>query len=400
MTADDIAARVLAPRGRLVSANERHSGERAVGEPEIGERELAAATLASLPLVTNARVRRMLEDFGDPAVALGAVRAGRVTKHIGRCEDMAPSVLASQWREFAESNGVAAQLAQRRTHVWIAADDAYPIADPLPDRPQVLFGEGERPDALDAPRVAIVGTRSATPHGLADARELGAFLADAGVTVVSGLALGIDGAAHEGALDAGGLVVGVVATGLDVTYPRRHRGLYERVRQYGVVVSEHAYGVQPSRERFPFRNRIIAALADFVVVVEATASGGARITAKYAAEYGRDVWACPGSRRNPAAAGCNALIADGAGLIQEPSDLLLALGRGGSRPGGWLSDGTDGPSDRDEKAVMHALGGDPSTIDDLERNTASLGPARLGAALNRLERAGRVHRIRGLWWPN
>ena len=139
----------------------------------------------------------------------------------------------------------------------------FPIR--CPNRPPVLLGEGERPDALDAPRVAIVGTRSATPHGLADARELGAFLAGAGVTVVSGLAIGIDGAAHEGALDAGGLAIGVVATGLDVTYPRRHRALFDRVREHGLVVGEHGYGVQPSRERFPVRNRIIAALAQFVV---------------------------------------------------------------------------------------------------------------------------------------
>ena len=144
----------------------------------------------------------------------------------------------------------------------------------------MLLGEGERPDAFDATRVAIVGTRAATPHGLADARELGGFLADAGITVVSGLAIGIDGAAHEGALDAGGLAVGVVATGLDVTYPRRHRALYDRVREHGLVVGEHGYGVQPRRERFPVRNRIIAALADVVVVVEATAPGGARITAR------------------------------------------------------------------------------------------------------------------------
>ena len=135
------------------------------------------------------------------------------------------------------------------------------------------------------------------------------------------------------------------------------------------------------------------------MVVEATTTGGARITAGYAGEYGRPVYAMPGSRRNPAAAGCNSLIADGAIPLLDPGDLLIALGRGGSRPGGWVSDAARPPSDRDEAAVLHALGGDPATIDDLERN-APIGPARLGAALNRLERAGRVHRRRGLWWPS
>ena len=122
----------------------------------------------------------------------------------------------------------------------------------------MLLAEGERPDALDRPRVAVVGTRAATPHGLADARELGAALARAGVTVVSGLAIGIDAAAHEGALDAGGAVVGVVATGLDVVYPRRHRVLFDRCAASGLLVSELGYGVQPRRQAFPVRNRIIA----------------------------------------------------------------------------------------------------------------------------------------------
>jgi DNA processing protein len=362
-------------------------------------RAVAAATLASLPLITAPRLRRMLDAFGDPVRALAAVRGGEATRCIGRCVELDPRTLATQWREFAESPAVALQLQSRRTRVWVAGDHDYPIPDPLPNRPPVLLGEGERPDAFAASRVAIVGTRSATPHGLADARELGAYLAGAGVTVVSGLALGVDGAAHEGALDAGGLAIGVVATGLDITYPRRHRSLFERVREHGLVVGEHGYGVQPSPERFPVRNRIIAAIAQIVVVVEATASGGARITANYAADYGRDVYAMPGSRRNRAAAGCNSLIADGAHPLLDPGDLLVALGRGGSRPGRWTSDRADGPSDRDEAAVLQALGGDPSTIDDLEGH-AGLGPARLGAALSRLERAGRVQRRRGLWWPS
>lgn len=363
-----------------------------------GERSIAAATLASLPLVTPPRLRRLLDAYGGPIPALAAVRAGRVTGLIGRCREMDPRELATQWREAAASPAVARRMHERHTHVWVDGDADYPIHDPLPDRPSVLFGEGERADAPAAARVAIVGTRSATPHGLSDARELGSFLARAGVTVVSGLAIGIDGAAHEGALDGAGLAIGVVATGLDVTYPRRHRSLYDRVREHGLVVGEHAYGVQPSRERFPVRNRIIAALADVVVVVEATATGGARITAGYAADYGRPLFALPGSRRNPAAAGCNALIADGAEALLDPGDLLIALGRGGSRPGGWTRGEADPESDPDAAGVLRALGGDPATIDELERHT-DLGPARLGAALNRLEQRHRVHRRQGLWWP-
>jgi DNA processing protein len=362
-------------------------------------REGAAATLASLPLITPHRLRTMLDRCGSPEAALTAVLAGQGARFIGRCVDTDPATLAKEWGAVASaSDAVARQLEARGTHVWITDHDGYPIGEPIPDRPPVLLGEGERPDAFDAARVAIVGTRSASPQGLADARELGAFLADAGVTVVSGLAIGIDGAAHEGALAAGGLTVGVVATGLDVTYPRRHRDLYARVRENGLVVSEHGYGVQPLPERFPPRNRIIAALADVVVVVEAGRRGGALITARYAGDYGRDLFALPGSRRNLAATGCNALIADGAGALLEPADLLIALGRGGSRPGPWDSARLDPPSDVAEAAVLRALAGEPASAEELERRT-QLGPAGLGGALTRLERAGRVGRQRGLWWP-
>ncbi len=237
----------------------------------LDERAIAAAMLASLYLVTPPRLRRLLDAHGGPVAALAAVREQRVTRLIGRCEELDPRELARRWSEEASSGTVRVQCDARGTRVWIADDDGYPIRDPLPDRPPVLLGEGDRADAFAASRVAIVGTRTATPHGLADARELGGFLAGAGVTVVSGLAIGIDAAAHVGALDAGGLVVGVVATGLDVVYPRRHRTLYAQVREQGLVVGEHGYGVQPRRERFPVRNRIIAALADIVVIVETTA---------------------------------------------------------------------------------------------------------------------------------
>ena len=365
----------------------------------VTEREIAAATLASLPLITPNRLRTMLDACRGPEAALAAVRAGQGVRFIGRCVDADPVALAKEWRAVAAaSDAVGHLLAERGTHVWIVGDDGYPIPDELPDRPAVLLGEGERTDAFDAARVAIVGTRSASPQGLADARELGAFLAEAGVTVVSGLAIGIDGAAHQGALDAGGLTVGVVATGLDVTYPRRHRDLYARVREHGLVVSEHGYGVQPLPERFPPRNRIISALADVVVVVEAGRKGGALITADYAAGYGRTLFALPGSRRNVAAAGCNALIADGAVTLLEPADLLIALGRGGSRRGPWDSARLDPPSDADEALVLRALAGEPASAEELERRTR-LGPAGLGGALSRLERAGRIGRQRGLWWP-
>jgi DNA processing protein len=290
----------------------------------------------------------------------------------------------------------------RRPHYWERGDD-FPIrdADALDamfdaKMPEVLLGEGDRADAFGAPRVAIVGTRAATPMGIADAAEVGAFCARAGITVVSGLAIGIDGAAHQGALDAGGLTVGVVATGLDVTYPRRHARLFDRVREQGLIVGENDYGTQPLPWRFPVRNRIIAALADAVVVIEATLTGGTRITANEAVRFSRDVYVMPGSRRNPAAAGCNALLLDGAKPLIEPSDVLFSFGRGGTLAGGWTA--PPPPLHPDQQAVLAALAGDSATIDEIERRVPF--PARqLGAALRGLELGGHVERRRGLWWP-
>jgi DNA processing protein len=290
----------------------------------------------------------------------------------------------------------------RRPHRWERGTE-FPIRDAeyldaMVDArmPEVLLGEGDRPDAFDAPRVAIVGTRAASPMGIVDATEIAGFCARAGITVVSGLAIGIDGAAHAGALDAGGLTVGVVATGLDVTYPRRHARLYDRVREHGVIVGENEYGTRPLPWRFPIRNRIIAALADAVVVVEATQTGGARITADDACRFGRDVYVVPGSRRNPAAVGCNALILDGAKPLLEPADVLFAIGRGGTAEGGWSA--PSAPLDADQKAVLRALAGEGATIDEIERRV-SLSARRLGSALRSLEARGHMERRRGLWWP-
>lgn len=301
------------------------------------------------------------------------------------------------------------QAAARGATVLQEGSPGYPIGDEVPGRPRLLFVEGSRPQVLDAPRVAIVGTRAASVHGLADAWELGAFLGAAGVSVVSGMAIGIDGAAHHGALQAAERTenesnagpIGVVATGLDIEYPRRHRVLYQRVRQYGVLLGEQPFGTPPERSRFPVRNRIIAALADVVVVVEATISGGSRITADKALDYGRPVLAMPGSRRNPAAAGCNALLADGAQPLLDPSDVLVALGL---TPGGrrvWdrpTAAAKGSPQTAGAKAVLKALGGEPAHPDQLASRTG-LDPGQVAFAVEELVALGLASRDRGFVWP-
>jgi DNA processing protein len=193
--------------------------------------------------------------------------------------------------------------------------------------------------------------------------------------------------------------IGVVATGLDVVYPRRHRALFERVRHYGVLVGEQPFGVLPERGRFPVRNRIIAALADLVVVVEATLTGGSRITAERALDYGRPVFAIPGSRRNPAAAGCNALLADGAHPLLDPSDILLALGMTARLDPGWSAHGTPAvPLSSAASAVKRALGGEPAHPDQLASRT-SLDPGQVALAVEELVTHGSVQRDRGFIWP-
>jgi len=360
--------------------------------------ELSAGVLACLPDMTPARLRAAFVRWGGPVGALAAVRRGGGAALLtarARAEDLpARLALAEHWRVAAADDRIPSTLAHRATRIYVEGRERYPIGDDVPHRPVVLLAEGNDPGVFDRPRVAVVGTRAATPHGLADAREIGAVLGSADITVVSGLAIGIDAAAHEGALDVGGPVVGVVATGLDIVYPRRHQVLFDRVRRGGLLVSELGYGVQPRREQFPIRNRIIAGLADVVVVVEATVRGGARITAERAVEYNRDVLAMPGSRRNPSAAGTNALIADGAHPLLEPSDVLVALGLSGASRRATRK----APSTGDPGAVFRACGGEAATLDQLASRTL-LRPSEVAVAARQLEREGWLERAQGMWWP-
>jgi DNA processing protein len=339
---------------------------------------MAAAALVAL--LTPARLEKVLSCWPDPLDALRALKS-EVSQELVRT------------------------VSRRKTDVFFASDGDFPIPEELPRRPPLLLVEGERPSAFEAPRVAIVGTRAATPHGLADARHLGAFLAAAGVTVVSGMAIGVDAEAHLGALsvaEAGGGgpagPVGVLATGLDVVYPRRHRSLFDRVRRSGLLVSECAFGTLPEPGRFPVRNRIIAALADVVVVVEATLKGGSRITAERALDYGRPVLAIPGSRRNPSAAGCNALLADGAHPLLDPTDVLVALGLTAGARRGWSAPSLKCQLSPEAARVQRALGGEAAHPDDLALRTG-LAPDAIALAVEELIDSGRAERSRGFLWP-
>jgi DNA processing protein len=362
--------------------------------------DVAGVVLAGLPDVTPARLRALLRRWPDPVEALAAVARGATAS----CFDPpVPAGLLHDWRALADDaqrlDSVGVTLRDRRTRVVLATDPDFPIdTDVIPDHPALLLAEGDRLDALAAPRVAIVGTRAATPHGLDDARCLAADLCAAGVTVVSGMAIGIDAAAHRGALDAGGMTVGVVATGLDIEYPRRHRSLYAEVRTSGLVVGESAFGTRPEPRRFPVRNRIIAAIADITVVVEATARGGARITAEHALRYGRDVFAVPGSRRNPSAEGCNELIRDGAHPLLRNDDVLLRLGCTPGSRRGPEAESAPPPLEGDSARVLAAFCGEPATPDQLAHR-CGLAVGAVALALCTLARDHRARSVGGRWWP-
>lgn len=360
---------------------------------------VAAATLVQLPRMRPDRLRAVADRWPDPVAALRAVCRGRAAAALvhadGPRSDAGRRRLAAEWATAADPDATARVLARRSTRVLLEGRPGYPIEDPLPDRPPYLLAEGEGLEALDRPRVAVVGTRAATPHGLADARRLGEALAEAGATVVSGLAIGIDAAAHEGALAAGGLVVGVVATGPDVVYPRRHVRLFDRVRSSGLLLSEAGFGTPPEPFRFPIRNRIIAALADAVVVVEAKVTGGTRSTAGHALDYGRDLWAQPGSVRNPAAEGCNRLVAEGALPLLDHAELIESLDL---TPRGRHDPARPPVPAGAPRAVLAACGGEAATTDQLVGRTG-LSPAEVATAAAILQKGGHLIRSRGTWWP-
>jgi DNA processing protein len=230
-----------------------------------------------------------------------------------------------------------------REHRRIEPRDAlYPVGLHDLEEPPSLFLLGA---PTTAPGVAVVGTRRCTRYGLALAEQFGRAIADSGWTVVSGLARGIDTAAHRGCLDGGGHAVAVLGSGIDVCYPRENRSVYDRILEIGgAILSEYAPGTPPDRWRFPARNRIIAAISAAVVVVEASRTGGALITARLAAELGRPVFVVPGDVDRPASEGCNRLLRDGAHPVLGDRDLIEELGivLGPPRRGGANAAESDG----------------------------------------------------------
>lgn len=407
--------------------------------------EAYVTALAGLRNMGPARLRRLLRQM-DPRSAWERVCDGRETHDSPSSQ--APRLPfveardAPSWADQAASVDVEdlwGRCRRGRIRVtWPGHEQWPPRLDDGPQPPGVVFWRGDL-GALEAPAVALIGTRRATPDGRSVAFELGRELAAAGVVVVSGLALGIDGAAHAGALEVcesgAGVAapVGVAAGGVDVVYPRRHADLWRRVVAAGVVLSETPPGAPPAAWRFPARNRIIAALVQLVVVVESHVTGGSMVTVEAAIARGVDVGAVPGPVHSQASAGTNQLLRDGAAPVRHADDILDDLGMvgrlasprprtgrtpppraegearpvgpGGGRPAGVKAEapGPPGRTDRaasplngEEERVLAALAWHPTSYNQVIERTA-LSPGQAGRCLDRLEAAGLAVRCSGRW---
>lgn len=349
--------------------------------------------LLLVPGLGREGARRLLAAFGSPeAVAEAGVDALTAVGGPALASAVLPEPADLQQRV---NDVLAWQAAGPDRHVLKLGDPAYPARlMESPDPPLLLYVTGDL-TALSAPSIAVVGSRRPTAQGRDHAREFARSFGAAGYVVVSGLALGIDAAAHEGALHAGARTVAVVGTGPDRVYPSRHLALARRIAAQGAIVSEFLPGSAPLREHFPLRNRIIAGLGLGTLVVEAALQSGSLITARLANEAGREVFAIPGSILAEQSRGCHALIKDGARLVESAAEVLDELRQPGL-PGLAApapARATPVPATRDA-ALLQALGHDPLSLDSLQARTGQC-TAELLSRLLELELDGQVARLPG-----
>ena len=379
----------------------------------ITDQEVRSVLLAmsSLPSFGASRLKRVLE-AGDPLVDWERLLAGEVPDHIA-----ATDVMRRQWRDQArriDPLALAAKHEAAGVTVSIDGDEHHPVSrsvDPStgndPYMPPLLFWRGDDASGLrpEQPRVGIIGTRRASRYGFDIAREFGRELAHLGITVVSGLASGIDAAGHRGALDSGATpVVAVIGCGLDVVYPKSNRQLYGDVASGGVVLSEYPLGTEPASWRFPARNRILAALSHVLVVVESHDSGGSLITAGIAGGWGIPVLAVPGAIRSEGSRGANKLIADGCQPCLGVDDILDALTLVGLNvdsspkpPSVEKGLGREDELGERERTVLTAIGWERCSLDQILGGCAEVGMGGVATALAVLQQRGIVTNTDGLY---
>ncbi len=340
------------------------------------------------PGVGPGQQRQLLAAFGPPEriyaaghSAIAAVVGGPTARTL-LDHDATPAVdTALEW------------LSQPGNSLLTLGDEAYPPALlEIPDPPVALYVKGDAA-LLSRPSLAVVGARNATPQGEANAESFSRALSEAGLCIVSGLALGIDAAAHRGGLAGPGSTVAVIGTGADRIYPARNAALARQIAEAGAIISEFPLGIGPLAHNFPRRNRLIGGLAQGVLVVEAALKSGSLITARLATDCGSEVFAIPGSIHSPVARGCHQLIRDGAKLVETAVDILDELRLAPREAAPQLASAPD-DADGDEALVICAMGHDPVDMDALVQRT-NLTAEALYAILLALELDGRVSRLPG-----
>ncbi len=333
-------------------------------------------------------LRKLLLEFGTPAGVLTASQRSLAAVVPARLA----SVISAGGVDGEPLSAAATWLDNPANRIITLADSEYPqsllqTADP----PPLLYAKG-RTELLNRPAFAIVGSRNATAQGMANAEAFATALGDAGMVIVSGMALGIDAAAHRGGLASRASTIAVVGTGLDSVYPARNRPLAHDIATGGLIISEFALGTPPLAGNFPRRNRLICGLARGVLVVEAAVSSGSLITARLAADQGREVFAIPGSIHSPLAKGCHALIKQGAKLVESAQDILEELGDTVTQ----AQKQTVKMADDDDLVLVH-IGFEPVDLQSI-CTRSGLATAEVNAALTGLEIAGRIESLPGGRW--
>ena len=339
--------------------------------------------LIRAPGIGPATAARLLEFFHSPQAVLAAGPRG--WRSAGLEGDLHAGLAKPDLDLIATD---LAWLAGPNRQLLTVLDDAYPpLLREVGGAPIALFCQGDV-DLLKQPQLAIVGARSATPQGLENARAFAAELARRGLVITSGLALGIDGAAHKGALEAEGLTIAVCATGLDRVYPASHKKLAHQIAEKGLLISEFPTGTAGRAEHFPRRNRLISGLSLGTLVVEAALESGSLITARLSSEQGREVFAIPGSIHNPMARGCHRLIRQGAKLVETVDDILEEIAPHIATHKPRASAATPSNNAAHEK-ILAALGDDITSFDTL-LDRSGLDLEALNSALLALELSGHV----------
>ena len=342
--------------------------------------------LTLIPGLGSSALRKLLSEFGSPEAVLAA-RGADLKPFV----DSELSALIAAGGNIQSAHRALEWLEDPANHLVTLADAEYPqmllqTADP----PPLFYVKGRR-ELLNRPSLAIVGSRNASPQGIASAEEFARTLSDAGVTIVSGLALGIDAAAHRGGLAGAARSIAVIGTGPDIVYPARNRDLAHQLAATGALMSEFPLGTPAIGSNFPRRNRVISGMTRGCLVVEAALESGSLITARYANEQGREVFALPGSIHSPLVKGCHALIKQGAKLVDSASDILEELNLGSS-----MSVARDLPADLSPEAeqLLAAMGFEPCDLDALCARLQT-GPDKLVALLLNLELQGLVETLPG-----